>query len=183
MVGWQNVTNLISGGGSVPGATPSVVALGVFGVVFTSFCAIGQALTPLYLHYFPEPPPAVPRPPAAAPASSPGCTTCGPSALLPRAPKVPCRSSGSNPACKACAFPPPPAVPALRRGCSNPTSAERRQHSMRHLGLFLASAVALGLAPYGLRRPNHAPATARGHDRARPGRRPPPAVRGAEGGR
>jgi hypothetical protein len=89
LVGWQNVTNLISGGGSVPGATPSVVALGVFGVVFTSFCAIGQALTPLYLHYFPEPSPAASRPPQPPPASDPGCTTCGPSALLPRAPKLP----------------------------------------------------------------------------------------------
>jgi hypothetical protein len=90
MVGWQNVTNLISGGGSVPGATPSVVALGVFGVVFTSFCAIGQALTPLYLHYFPKPPSAVPHPPAPAPEPEPpGCTNCGPSALWPRAPGAP----------------------------------------------------------------------------------------------
>ena len=46
--GWQNVTNLISGG-VVPAAGPGAVALGLFGVVFTSFCAIGQALTPLYL--------------------------------------------------------------------------------------------------------------------------------------
>ena len=88
MVGWQNVTNLISGGGSVPGATPSVVALGVFGVVFTSFCAIGQALTPLYLHYFPEPPAPAPnsQPP---PASDPGCSNCGPSAVLPHTSKTP----------------------------------------------------------------------------------------------
>ena len=47
-LGWQNVTNLISGG-VVPAAGPGAVALGLFGVVFTSFCAIGQALTPLYL--------------------------------------------------------------------------------------------------------------------------------------
>ena len=87
MAGWQSVTNLISGGGSVPGATPGVVALGVFGVVFTSFCAIGQALTPLYLHYLPEPPPAVPPSPE-PPASNPGCTTCAPSVLLPGALKV-----------------------------------------------------------------------------------------------
>jgi hypothetical protein len=46
--GWQNVTNLISGG-VVPAAGPGAVALGLFGVVFASFCAIGQALTPLYL--------------------------------------------------------------------------------------------------------------------------------------
>lgn len=48
--GWQNVTNLISGG-VVPAAGPGAVALGLFGVVFTSFCAIGQALTPLYLDF------------------------------------------------------------------------------------------------------------------------------------
>jgi hypothetical protein len=63
-LGWQNVTNLISGGGAVPAAGPGVVALGLFGVVFTSFCAIGQALTPLYLDFMAplEPAPAVPPP-------------------------------------------------------------------------------------------------------------------------
>ncbi|MFL5334137.1 MAG: hypothetical protein ACJ8H8_13365, partial [Geminicoccaceae bacterium] len=76
------------------GATPSVVALGVFGVVFTSFCAIGQALTPLYLHYIPEPSPAAPHPPEPPPASVPGCATCGPSALLPGTPKIPAGQTG-----------------------------------------------------------------------------------------
>jgi hypothetical protein len=73
--GWQNVTNLISGG-IVPAAGPGAVALGLFGVVFTSFCAIGQALTPLYLDLVdgvpPQPPgeeavpPRVPVPDASA---------------------------------------------------------------------------------------------------------------------
>ena len=67
-LGWQNVTNLISGG-IVPAAGPGAIALGLFGVVFTSFCAIGQALTPLYLDLtrepqLPSPTPRGNRPPA-----------------------------------------------------------------------------------------------------------------------
>jgi hypothetical protein len=76
--GWQNVTNLISGG-IVPAAGPGAVALGLFGVVFTSFCAIGQALTPLYVELvhdvtpppLPSPPGDRPREPAAGQTSSP----------------------------------------------------------------------------------------------------------------
>ena len=47
-LGWENVTNLISGG-VVAGAGTGAAALGLFGVVFLSFCTIGQALTPLYM--------------------------------------------------------------------------------------------------------------------------------------
>jgi hypothetical protein len=50
MAGGRNVMNVIAGGGLVP-ANPAVLYIGLVGVVFASFCAIGQALTPLYLHY------------------------------------------------------------------------------------------------------------------------------------
>jgi hypothetical protein len=50
MAGGRNVMNVIAGGGLVP-ANPVVLYVGLVGVVFASFCAIGQALTPLYLHY------------------------------------------------------------------------------------------------------------------------------------
>ena len=44
-LGWENVTNLISGG-IVAGAGPGAATLGLFGVVFVSYCAISQALIP-----------------------------------------------------------------------------------------------------------------------------------------
>ena len=50
LAGGRNVMNVIAGGGLVP-ANPGVLYIGLVGVVFASFCAIGQALTPLYLHY------------------------------------------------------------------------------------------------------------------------------------
>ena len=50
LAGGRNVMNVIAGGGLVP-ANPAVLYIGLVGVVFASFCAIGQALTPLYLHY------------------------------------------------------------------------------------------------------------------------------------
>ena len=50
LAGGRNVMNVIAGGGLVP-ANPAVLYIGIVGVVFASFCAIGQALTPLYLHY------------------------------------------------------------------------------------------------------------------------------------
>jgi hypothetical protein len=63
--GWQNVTNLISGG-VVAGAGTGAAALGVFGVVFASFCSIGWALAPLYVDLVggaPTPSPAETTPP------------------------------------------------------------------------------------------------------------------------
>jgi hypothetical protein len=50
LAGGRNVMNVIAGGGLVP-ANPVVLYVGLVGVVFASFCAIGQALTPLYLYY------------------------------------------------------------------------------------------------------------------------------------
>lgn len=60
VAGWQNVTNLMSGG-IVNATTPAAVGLALFGVVFGSFCAIGQALTPVFVNVFDLPPPAPPE--------------------------------------------------------------------------------------------------------------------------
>jgi hypothetical protein len=49
-VGAENLTNLIAGG-LVTAANPAVLYLGLTGIVFASFCAIGSALTPIYLYY------------------------------------------------------------------------------------------------------------------------------------
>lgn len=56
--GGENLVNVIAGG-VVSAANPVVLYVGLFGVVFASFCAVGQALTPLYIHYMevPEPNP------------------------------------------------------------------------------------------------------------------------------
>ena len=59
-LGWENVTNLISGG-VVAGAGTGAAALGLFGVVFLSFCTIGQALTPLYMDLLGSGAPALPE--------------------------------------------------------------------------------------------------------------------------
>lgn len=62
--GGENLVNVIAGGLVAP-ANAVVLYTGLVGVVFASFCAIGQALTPLYLHLTepPAPPPrAVGRP-------------------------------------------------------------------------------------------------------------------------
>lgn len=64
--GAENLVNVIAGG-VVASANPMVLYTGIFGVVFASFCAIGQALTPLYLHYVDNPDPE----PAAAPRNLP----------------------------------------------------------------------------------------------------------------
>ena len=45
-----NLTNLIAGG-LVPVANLGVLYLGLIGVVFASYCAIGSALAPIYLYY------------------------------------------------------------------------------------------------------------------------------------
>lgn len=45
-----NLLNVIAGGVVTP-ANPAVLYLGLAGVVFTSFCTLGQQLTPLYTYY------------------------------------------------------------------------------------------------------------------------------------
>lgn len=52
-----NLLNVVAGGIVTP-ANPAVLYLGLAGVVFTSFCTLGQQLAPLYVYYFrdqPEP--------------------------------------------------------------------------------------------------------------------------------
>ena len=91
--GWQNVTNLISGG-VVPAAGPGAVALGLFGVVFTSFCAIGQALTPLYLDIVNgglPPAPARKLPPRSAAAGADFTADAHPCSAVHATPGRPCR--------------------------------------------------------------------------------------------
>ncbi|WP_431855577.1 hypothetical protein [Azospirillum sp.] len=46
-----NLLNVVAGGLVNP-ANPAVLYLGLAGVVFTSFCTLGQQLTPLYVYYF-----------------------------------------------------------------------------------------------------------------------------------
>lgn len=53
IAGGENLVNVIAGG-VVSASNPVVLYTGIFGVVFASFCAIGQALTPLYIQYFTE---------------------------------------------------------------------------------------------------------------------------------
>ncbi len=48
--GAENLVNTIAGG-IVPTQNQGVLILGVAGIVFASFCAVGQALTPVYLYY------------------------------------------------------------------------------------------------------------------------------------
>jgi len=48
LLGPQNLVNVVAGGIVVP-AGVGVLAMGVFGVVFASFCTVGQALTPMAL--------------------------------------------------------------------------------------------------------------------------------------
>ncbi|GEM_PF-1585203 len=61
--GGLNVINLIAGG-IVPAATPVAAYLALGGVVFASFCAVGQALTPAvmatYGYFAPPPKPVAP---------------------------------------------------------------------------------------------------------------------------
>ncbi|HEY0833904.1 MAG TPA: hypothetical protein VGE72_08360 [Azospirillum sp.] len=52
--GAENLINVIAGGLVAP-ASPAVLAIGLAGVVFGTFCTIGQAFTPLYVHYFGTP--------------------------------------------------------------------------------------------------------------------------------
>ena len=46
----ENLINVLAGG-VVPTANPSILYIGLAGVVFTTFCTLGMQLTPLYLHY------------------------------------------------------------------------------------------------------------------------------------
>ena len=50
-----NLLNVVAGGVVSP-ANPAVLYLGLAGVVFTSFCTLGQQLTPLYVYYFHDQP-------------------------------------------------------------------------------------------------------------------------------
>ncbi|HYH20139.1 MAG TPA: hypothetical protein VD995_16125 [Azospirillum sp.] len=52
--GAENLINVIAGGLVAP-ASPAVLAIGLAGVVFGTFCTLGQAVTPLYVHYFDNP--------------------------------------------------------------------------------------------------------------------------------
>lgn len=47
----ENLLNVVAGGIVAP-ANPAVLYIGLAGVVFTTFCSLGQSLTPLYLYYF-----------------------------------------------------------------------------------------------------------------------------------
>lgn len=47
--GSQNVVNVVAGGLVVP-ASEAALTVAVIAVVFGSFCAVGQALTPIYLN-------------------------------------------------------------------------------------------------------------------------------------
>lgn len=46
--GAENLVNVVAGGIVAP-ANPAVLAIGLLGVVFASFCTVGQALTPMAL--------------------------------------------------------------------------------------------------------------------------------------
>lgn len=52
--GAENLINVIAGGLVAP-ASPAVLAIGLAGVVFGTFCTLGQAITPIYVHYFEGP--------------------------------------------------------------------------------------------------------------------------------
>ena len=70
-IGAANIINLIAGGGA-PAASPSALYAAVAGVVFATFCAVGQSLTPLAVKayrdyyavpYVPSSPPPLQQPP------------------------------------------------------------------------------------------------------------------------
>ncbi len=48
-VGSENVVNIVAGGLVAP-ASEAALTVAVVAVVFGSFCAVGQALTPIYLN-------------------------------------------------------------------------------------------------------------------------------------
>jgi hypothetical protein len=51
MIGAENIVNLIAGG-IVPAATPVALYASLFGVVFATFCAVGQSMTPALLYAY-----------------------------------------------------------------------------------------------------------------------------------
>jgi hypothetical protein len=93
--GGENLVNIIAGGVVMP-QNRAVLYIGLVGVVFASFCAIGQALTPLYLYSVATPEPATPdavrpaartvRATAPAPLLRTGLTAHGPLASMLAAP-------------------------------------------------------------------------------------------------
>lgn len=52
--GAENLINVIAGGLVAP-ASPAVLAIGLAGVVFATFCTLGQQFTPMYVYYFDAP--------------------------------------------------------------------------------------------------------------------------------
>jgi len=94
------------GGGLVPILNPTVLYLGLGGVVFASFCAIGHAVTPMVLHYFETPvhPPGPTQPGA--------CINCR--EARPYAPTVPASAAWTVVAPARAA--PAPAAPASGGG-------------------------------------------------------------------
>lgn len=55
MVSPVNLLNVVAGGVVSP-ANTGVLAVGLAGVVFATFCALGESLTPLYIHYIGDAP-------------------------------------------------------------------------------------------------------------------------------
>jgi hypothetical protein len=62
IAGGENTINLVAGG-LVPSVNRAALYVGLVGVVFGSFCALGQAVTPIITHAVIEPPAPAPRPP------------------------------------------------------------------------------------------------------------------------
>ncbi len=71
LAGAENLVNVV-GGGLVRAANPQVLALGVMGVTFGTFCAVGSALTPLYLHLRRQPAEEAPAAPPSPYMATPG---------------------------------------------------------------------------------------------------------------
>lgn len=53
MAGGEEILNVIAGGG-LPPTSRAVYMTGLLSVVFVSFCAVGQTMTPLYTHLMTE---------------------------------------------------------------------------------------------------------------------------------